>query len=316
MTKKIVIALGGNALQIGNSVSAKDQLKACKHTAVSIVKLIKQGHQVAVVHGNGPQVGEVVADIELAHKMDSKHALFPLDVCDAFTQGYIGYHLQNAISEELEKNHIAKNVVSVVTQLEVDKNDPAFNHPTKPIGSFYSEAEAKSLMAAEGFVMKEDAGRGWRRVVASPKPTNIVEKNVIQELFKLGTIVVCCGGGGIPVVREGVELLGVEAVIDKDYAAAKLAEIIQADLLVILTAVERVAINFNQPNQQNLASMTILEARRYIADNQFAPGSMLPKVQAAISFVEKNPLGKVLITSLEKAAEALEGSTGTIISGS
>ena len=310
---KIVIALGGNALQNGNSVSAKDQLVACKHTAISVVNLIKQGHHVAVVHGNGPQVGEIVADIELAHKTDPKHPLFPFDVCDAFTQGYIGYHLQNAIGEELAKHGIDKNVVTIVSQLIVDKNDPAFSNPTKPIGSFYTKAEADKLMASEGFIMKEDAGRGYRRVIASPKPLDIVEKSTISSLFETGTVTISCGGGGIPVVRDGHALIGQEAVIDKDFAAAKLAEVLKADLLVILTAVEQVAINYNKPDQRNLASMTIVEAQQHIADNQFAPGSMLPKVQAAMSFVQKNPQGKTLITSLEKAADGLKGLTGTVI---
>ena len=310
---KIVIALGGNALQIGNSVSAQEQLQACKHTASSIVDLIKQGHLVAVVHGNGPQVGELIADFELAHKANIKHPIFPFDVCDAFTQGYIGYHLQNAIGEELAKNDIQKNVVTLVTQLEVSRSDAAFSNPTKPIGSFYSKEEADALIASEGYMMKEDAGRGWRRVIASPKPLDIVEKDVIKNLFEQGVVTISCGGGGVPVVRDGKILVGVEAVIDKDFAAAKLAEVLQADMLIILTAVEKVAINFNKPNQTNLSTMTVAEAERYSADNQFAPGSMLPKVQAAISFVRRNPIGKALITSLEKAAEGLKGLTGTEI---
>lgn len=311
---KIVIALGGNALQIGNNVSAKEQLQACKHTAISIVELIKQDHQVAIVHGNGPQVGAIVANIELAHKTDNKQPIYPFDVCNAFTQGYIGYHLQNAISEELAKNNIRKEVITLVTQLEVNKNDAAFQNPSKPIGSFYSKEEAEKLIASEGYVMKEDAGRGWRRVVASPKPLDIVEKIAIRDLFEQGLVTISCGGGGIPVVREGLVLKGVEAVIDKDFAAAKLAEVLQADMLVILTAVEKVFINFNKPNQASISSMNVAEAKQHIADKQFAPGSMLPKIQAAISFVENNPRGKVLITSLEKAADGIKGLTGTIIS--
>lgn len=311
---KVVVALGGNALQIGNSVSATDQLKACRHTAASIVELVKQGHNIAVVHGNGPQVGEIVADIELANKVDSKHPVFPFDVCGAFTQGYIGYHLQNAIGAELQRASIDRKVLSIVTQVEVDGNDPAFVNPTKPIGSFYSAEEAKKLMENSiGYTMKEDAGRGWRRVVASPKPLDIVEKEIISKLYHDGNIVICCGGGGIPIRKVGGELCGVEAVIDKDFAAAKLAEIIGADMLIILTAVERVAINFNKPNQQNLAEMNISEAEKYIADNQFAPGSMLPKILAAVSFLCSNSQGKVLITSLERAAAGLKGETGTII---
>lgn len=311
---KIVVALGGNALQVGNNVSAKEQLQACKHTAHSIVELIKQKHQVAIVHGNGPQVGEIVADVELAHKTDNKHPIFPFDVCNAFTQGYIGYHLQNAIGEELAKNNIQKEVITIVTQLEVSKSDPAFTNPSKPIGSFYNKEEAEKLIATEGYVMKEDAGRGWRRVVASPKPLDIVEKDAIKDLYAQGFITISCGGGGIPVEREGLVLKGVEAVIDKDFAAAKLAEALKADMLVILTAVEKVCINFNKPNQETLATMNLAQAKQHIANNQFAPGSMLPKIQAAMSFVEHNPSGKVLITSLENAADGLNGLTGTIIS--
>jgi carbamate kinase len=310
---KIVVALGGNALQAGNNVSAKEQLQACKHTARSIVELIKQKHQVAIVHGNGPQVGEIIADVELAHKTDNKHPIFPFDVCNAFTQGYIGYHLQNAIGEELAKNNIQKEVITIVTQLEVSKSDPAFTNPSKPIGSFYNKDEAEKLIATEGYVMKEDAGRGWRRVVASPKPLDIVEKDAIKDLYEQGFITISCGGGGIPVEREGLVLKGVEAVIDKDFAAAKLAEVLKADMLVILTAVEKVCINFNKPNQETLATMNLAQAKQHIANNQFAPGSMLPKIQAAMSFVEHNPSGKVLITSLENAADGLNGLAGTII---
>ncbi|CAL7962147.1 putative amino acid kinase YqeA [Gammaproteobacteria bacterium] len=310
---KLVIALGGNALQEGNNISAEDQLQACKHTASSIVELIKQKHKIAIVHGNGPQVGNMIAIIEAANKADNKHPIFPFDVCNAFTQGYIGYHLQNSIGDELAKNGIKKGVATIVTQLEVNKEDPAFQNPTKPIGSFYSKEAAEALIAAEGYQMKEDAGRGWRRVVASPKPLDIIEKNIIKDLFTQGIITISCGGGGIPVIREGLNLIGAAAVIDKDFAAAKLAEILDADMLIILTAVEKVAINFNKPNQEDLRILDVKEAIRHISNNQFAPGSMLPKIQAAISFVQRNPHGKALITSLEKAADGIKGLTGTII---
>ena len=310
---KLVIALGGNALQMGNSVSAADQLQACRHTARSIADLIRQGHNIAIVHGNGPQVGEIVADIELAHKVDNKHPIFPFDVCGAFTQGYIGYHLQNAIGTEIKKVSLDRRVLSIITQVEVDSNDPAFNNPTKPIGSFFTAEEAKKLMSDSAYTMKEDAGRGWRRVVASPKPLDIIEKEVIRKLYQEGDIVICCGGGGIPIRKVNGELHGVEAVIDKDFAAAKLAEIVAADMFIILTAVEKVAINFNKPNQQNLSEMTVSEAEKHIADNQFAPGSMLPKILAAVTFLQKNPKGKVLITSLERAAAGLNGEAGTIL---
>lgn len=310
---KIVLALGGNALQSGKSVAADDQLAECFNTARNVVELIKEGHDIAIVHGNGPQVGEIVGISELAHKASDKYPIYPFDVCGAFTQGYIGYHLQNAIGFELAQNNIYKNVVTIITQVEVDKNDSAFTNPTKPIGSFYSEEEAEKLKSTVNYTMKEDAGRGYRRVIASPKPIDIVEKNIIKHLWNEGSIVICCGGGGIPVTRKNNKLTGVEAVIDKDFAAAKLTEIINADKLVILTAVEKVFINFNKPNQQALTNISIQEAKKYIAGHQFAPGSMLPKIEAALSFINNNPNGEVLITSLKKAAHALKGETGTLI---
>jgi len=311
---KIVVALGGNALQTGNNVSAKDQLNTCKRTASGIVELIKQGHQVAIVHGNGPQVGEIVANMEAANKIDNiKYQLFPFDVCNAFTQGYIGYHLQNAIGEELNNNNIKKNIATIVTQIEVSSADSAFLNPSKPIGSFYNKDDATRLMQSEGYIMREDAGRGWRRVIASPKPIDIIEKDVIKDLFDRGLIVISCGGGGIPVERKGIELIGVEAVIDKDFAAAKLAQVIEADMLLILTAVDSIYINFNQPNQERIARIGTIKAKKYIEDGQFAPGSMLPKIQAAINFLENNTSGKVLITSLEKVSQGLQGITGTVI---
>lgn len=311
---KIVVALGGNALQTGNNVSAKDQLNTCKITATGIVELIKKGHQIAIVHGNGPQVGEIVASMETAHKIDSmKCQLFPFDVCNAFTQGYIGYHLQNAIGEELNNNNIQKNIVTIITQVEVSGSDSAFLNPSKPIGSFYNEDDATKLMHSEGYIMREDAGRGWRRVIASPKPIDIIEKDIIKDLYNRGLIVISCGGGGIPVERKGKELIGVEAVIDKDFAAAKLAQVIEADMLVILTAVDSIYINFNKPNQERIAEISTIEAKKYIEEDQFAPGSMLPKIQAAINFLENNTNGKVLITSLEKIEQGLQGITGTVM---
>ncbi|MEM6338785.1 MAG: carbamate kinase [Pseudomonadota bacterium] len=313
MTKKLVIALGGNALQDSNDISPKAQLQACFKTAKSVVALIKQGYDVSVVHGNGPQVGEMVLISELANKADSKHPILPFDVCSSITQGYIGYHLQNAIKHELTENNITKEVASLVTQIKVDEEDFAFQNPTKPVGSFYTKSEADSLTANAGYVMKEDAGRGYRRVIASPKPIDLVEKNVIKDLIQNGTVTICCGGGGIPVIDRNNVLVGMPAVIDKDLAAAKLAEIIDADMLIILTAVEQVAINFNKPNQKNISKLTISEARKYIEEGHFAPGSMLPKIEASLSFLKNKPTGKVLITSLEKASLALEGKTGTFI---
>lgn len=312
--KRIVLALGGNALQVGNTISPQNQMDACLHTAQSVVSLIEKGYEIAIVHGNGPQVGEVVLTSEIAHKVDPKHPILPFDVCSAFTQGYIGYQLQNAIKYELKKRNLDRDVAALITQVEVSKTDPAFTNPTKPVGSFYSQADADRLHQESGYVMKEDAGRGYRRVIASPKPLSIIEINSIQNLFERNAILICCGGGGIPVIREDDgRLKGVEAVIDKDAAAAKLAELIHADMLIILTAVEKVAINFNKPNQENLSVLTVSEAKKHIQDGQFAPGSMLPKIEASLSFLAHNPKSEVLITSLEKAALALEGKTGTIV---
>jgi carbamate kinase len=311
---KIVLALGGNALQSDKTDKGSDaQLKTCKETAKSIVDLIEDGHRVSIVHGNGPQVGQIVASIETAHKESETNVLFPFDVCGSFSQGYIGYHLQNAISEELKKRNMNKHVGTIVTQVVVDKDDAGFQNPTKPIGSFYSEEEAKILEAKQGFIMKEDAGRGYRRVVASPKPIDVVEKGLIKNLVESGSVVISCGGGGIPVIRENDELKGVAAVIDKDFAAEKLAEIVDADALVILTAVDRVCVNFNKPDQKELAEITLEEVDKYIAEGQFAPGSMLPKVEACKKFASYNTGKVAIIASLSKAKEALKGESGTKI---
>lgn len=311
---KIVLALGGNALQADpKDASAEAQLKTCKHTAESIVDLIEEGHTVAIVHGNGPQVGQILSSVEAGHKANKANVLFPFDVCGAFSQGYIGYHLQNAIAGELKKRNINKNIGTVVTQVVVDKNDGGFQNPTKPIGSFYTKAEAEALAEEKGYVMKEDAGRGYRRVVASPKPIDVIEKDIIKELVENGTVVISCGGGGIPVILEDGEVKGVPAVIDKDFAAEKLAEILDADALVILTAVDRVAINFNKPEQKNLELITLEEVDRFIGEKQFAPGSMLPKVEACKKFVQFNSRKMSIIASLSKAKEALRGESGTRI---
>lgn len=311
---RIVLALGGNALQSDTKdKSAESQLKTCKATAKSIVDLIEAGHEVAIVHGNGPQVGQIVASIETAHKNSPENVLFPFDVCGAFSQGYIGYHLQNAIKEELNKRDIEKAVDTVITQVLVDKDDAGFQNPTKPIGSFYSKEEAEKLQREKGYVMKEDAGRGYRRVVASPKPIDVIEKDVIKKMVEDDFVVIACGGGGIPVIKEGKEIKGVSAVIDKDFAAEKLAEILDADMLLILTAVDRVCINFNKPEEKKLATMNLEEVNRYIDEKQFAPGSMLPKVEACKKFVEFNKEKIAIIASLEKATEALRGESGTKI---
>jgi carbamate kinase len=311
---KIVLALGGNALQADpKDARAEAQLKTCKETAKSIVDLIEEGHTVSIVHGNGPQVGQILSSVEAGHKVNAANVLFPFDVCGAFSQGYIGYHLQNAIAGELKTRGIKKNVGTVVTQVVVDKNDGGFQNPTKPIGSFYSKEEAQVLHEEKGYVMKEDAGRGYRRVVASPKPIDVIEKDIIKELVENGTIVISCGGGGIPVIIENEEVHGVPAVIDKDFAAEKLAEILDADALVILTAVDKVAVNFNKPDQKNLEVMTLEEVDRYIEEKQFAPGSMLPKVEACKKFVQFNKEKMAIIASLNKAKEALSGTSGTRI---
>lgn len=311
---KIVLALGGNALQKDSKdKSAEGQLQTCRETAVSVANLIEDGHSVSIVHGNGPQVGQILASIEAAHKVNNDNPLFPFDVVGAFSEGYIGYHLQNAIREELLKRGIKKSVDTIVTQVIVDKNDSGFKNPTKPIGSFYSKDEAKKLERENGYVMKEDAGRGYRRVVASPKPIDIVEKEAIKTMVDNGFVVIACGGGGIPVIEEGDRLAGVPAVIDKDFAAEKLSEILNADALLILTAVDKVCVNFNKPNQVALDEINLEIVDQYIEEGQFAPGSMLPKVEACKKFVQSGDDKIAIISSLSKAREALRGEDGTRI---
>ena len=310
MSKKIVLALGGNAL--GDDLAG--QMQAVKQTAQAIVDLIAHGHQVVVTHGNGPQVGMINLAFEAAAKTDAHTPMLPMSVCVALSQGYIGYDLQNAIREELLSRNMHIPVATLITQVEVDANDPAFNNPTKPIGSFFSKEEAEQL-ALKGYILKEDAGRGYRRVVASPKPVDIIEKETVKALMDACHVVITAGGGGIPVIREGHHLRGASAVIDKDWASAKLAAMIDADMLIILTAVEKVAINFGKPNEQWLDKLTLSDADRFIAEGHFAKGSMLPKVEAAASFARSRPGRKALITVLNKAKEAIEGKTGTIIEG-
>ncbi|HGH5979045.1 TPA: carbamate kinase [Kluyvera georgiana] len=310
MSKKIVLALGGNAL--GDDLAG--QMQAVKQTAQAIVDLIAHGHQVVVTHGNGPQVGMINLAFEAAAKTDAHTPMLPMSVCVALSQGYIGYDLQNAIREELLSRNMHIPVATLITQVEVDANDPAFNNPTKPIGSFFSKEEAEQL-ALKGYILKEDAGRGYRRVVASPKPVDIIEKETVKALMDACHVVITAGGGGIPVIREGNHLRGASAVIDKDWASAKLAAMIDADMLIILTAVEKVAINFGKPNEQWLDKLTLSDADRFIAEGHFAKGSMLPKVEAAASFARSRPGRKALITVLNKAKEAIEGKTGTIIEG-
>lgn len=313
MGKRIVIALGGNAL--GNNLP--EQMQAVKHTARAIVDLIEQGNEVVVAHGNGPQVGMIQeAMTQLTRSDPEKYIPCPLSVCVAMSQGYIGYDLQNALREEMLDRGIDVGAATVLTQVEVDPNDPAFANPTKPIGSFMTREEAERMIAERGYDVVEDAGRGYRRVVASPKPAGIVELDTIRSLVETNHVVIACGGGGIPVFStEGNHLKGAAAVIDKDFAAARLAEQLDADFLVILTAVEKVAVNFGKPDQQWLDELTPETAARYIEEGQFAPGSMLPKVQAALAFAQSGEGRSSLITLLERAADGIAGKTGTIVRG-
>ncbi|MEG0936046.1 MAG: carbamate kinase [Clostridia bacterium] len=308
MGKKIVIALGGNAL--GSNLP--EQMIAVKRTAKVIAELVAEGHQVILSHGNGPQVGMIqnaMAEFSRAHDQP----LAPLSVCVAMSQGYIGYDLQNALREELLDRGIHKPVSTVLTQVRVDPEDQAFAHPTKPIGHFMTKEEADKLVREKGYTVVEDAGRGYRRVVASPRPVEIVEIDTIKDLLAAGQIVIAAGGGGIPVIAQGHHLKGVGAVIDKDFASCRMAEMLDAELLIILTAVEKVAVNFGKADQQWLDRMTTDEAKKYCEEGQFAPGSMLPKVRAAIEFAESKPGRSALITLLEKAREGIAGTTGTVI---
>ena len=310
MAKRIVVALGGNAL--GNT--PEEQLNLVRETAKTIVDLSEAGYEVIVGHGNGPQVGMINLAMEFSSTKGGNTPFMPFPECGAMSQGYIGYHLQQAIQQELKARHIYKECASVITQVVVDEKDPGFANPTKPVGSFYTKEEADKIAAEKGFTFVEDAGRGYRRVVPSPIPKRIVELKVVEQLVKAGDIVITVGGGGIPVVETPNGLKGVAAVIDKDRSSALLAESIGADMLIILTAVDRVCINFNKPDQKELPTMTLAEADKYIGENQFAPGSMLPKVQSCIEFVKNNTHGgTALITSLQKAALALKGETGTVI---
>ena len=307
MSKRIVIALGGNAL--GNT--PYEQLALVTETAKPIVDLIEQGNEVVIAHGNGPQVGLINLGMGTAAEAKAIKSDMPFPECGAMSQGYIGYHLQNAIGNELAARGIAKDVATVVTQVLVDENDPAFKNPTKPIGSFYDKETADRIAAEKGYTMVEDAGRGYRQVVPSPKPIDVIEKNTVSALINSGCVVITVGGGGIPVVRRDGKLYGTPAVIDKDFASAKLAELVKADALVILTAVDRVCINWGKPNQESLAEMTVVEAEKYCEEGHFAPGSMLPKVKAAISFAQAG--GQAIIASLENAGAAVKGESGTIV---
>lgn len=306
---KIVVALGGNAL----GKTPEEQLKLVKHTAKPIVDLIEAGHEVILAHGNGPQVGMINLAMSTSAASPAGTPEMPFPECGAMSQGYIGFHLQNAIREELKSRQMAIPVATIVTQVIVDKNDPAFNKPTKPIGAFYTKEEADALVEAKGYDMVEDAGRGFRRVVASPLPIDVAEKETVKALVEKGHVVITVGGGGIPVYEDGNALVGIPAVIDKDFASEKMAEILDADYLIILTAVEKVAIHFGKPEEKWLDTLDSETANQYIAEGHFAPGSMLPKVQAALMFANSKPGRKALITSLEKAKDGILGKTGTLI---
>lgn len=305
---KIVIALGGNAL---GSTPAEQSI-LIKQTAKPIVDLIEAGHELVIVHGNGPQVGLIKQALSSAAGRGEIAGDIPFPECGAMSQGYIGYQLQKAVRNELNVRKMKKEVVTLITEVIVDENDPAFDLPSKPIGAFYSEAEARQIMAEKGYVMVEDAGRGWRRIVPSPRPIDMVEKASIMALAGAGHVVIAAGGGGVPVlVRSTGRLKAVSAVIDKDFAAAKLAELVKADTLLILTAVEQVALDWGKESQRNVPCMTVAEAQTYCDEGQFAPGSMLPKVQAAMAFAESG--GRAIIAALAQAKDALDGRSGTVI---
>jgi carbamate kinase len=309
--QKVVVALGGNAIQSGDA-SAAAQQQALETTARQLVDFIEQGIDIIISHGNGPQVGNILLQQAAADCV--KNPAMPLDTCGAMSQGMIGYWMQNAMDKVLKERGIARNVVTVVTRVAVDPADPAFENPTKPIGPFYSEEEATRIMEETGFKFKEDAGRGWRRVVPSPRPVSILEHEVINSLVEAGNIVISVGGGGIPVVETEAGIVGVEAVIDKDFASEKLAELVNANALVILTGVDNVCIDFNKPTMKKLGDVSIPEMNGYIAEGHFAPGSMLPKVEAAIQFAATSPGRRTIITSLDQAVAAVEGKAGTVVS--
>jgi carbamate kinase len=310
--KRVVIALGGNALQDSSMPpTAEAQLQVIRETAKHLVDIVENGYAVTLTHGNGPQIGRIVLQNEAAEMITPG---LPFDVCGAMSQGMIGYLLQLAVGDELWLRKMDPRVVTIVTQVVVDRDDPAFRHPTKPIGKFYTREEAERIQREKGYSMIEDSGRGYRRVVASPRPVKIIEIDIIRDLLNLGEIVITVGGGGIPVVEEADgTLAGVSAVIDKDLAAEKLAEDIRADILLILTSVEQVALDYGTPMQRNLDTMTISEAKRHISNAHFAPGSMLPKVEAAVQFVGSGSGRKAIIAALPQAVEALEGRAGTRI---
>ena len=302
---RYVVSLGGNAL--GNN--AEEQKLLVSNVAKYIVKLMKDGHEVVIVHGNGPQVGMINNAFNEAKSVPD----MPFPECGAMSQGYIGFHLQNALQNELKAQGVKRNVATVVTQVVVDKNDPLFQNPSKPVGTFYSKEEAEVVAKEKGWTMKEDAGRGYRRVVPSPLPIDIEEKEVISTLVKSGNVIICAGGGGIPVIKEGNKLVGVAAVIDKDYASALVAELVDADYLVILTAIDNVCINYKQPNEKKLTNVSLNKIKEYLKGDYFAKGSMYPKVNACVKFLTNCPNKTAIIAALENAEKAFEEKSGTII---
>ena len=309
--EKVVVALGGNALQdINSAATAEAQLKVVRRTTKYLVDILEDGYNLIVAHGNGPQVGRIVIQNQVAREVTPA---MPLDVCGAMSQGMIGYHMQQALGDELRSRNIWNPVITIVTQVVVDKSDLAFNNPTKPIGPFYSKEEAEQLRIEKGYEIVEDSGRGYRRVVASPQPKRIVEIETVKTLIENDNIVITVGGGGIPVIENNSRLEGIAAVIDKDLTSEKLAEDIDADILVMLTAVDRVAINFGKPNQKDLDKVTVEEMKKYANEGHFEPGSMLPKVMAAVKFAESKPGRKAIIASLDRAKEALRGESGTMV---
>lgn len=308
---KIVIALGGNAL----GKEPNEQLKLLESVARIIVGLVKDGNQIVLTHGNGPQVGQIFLAMDYSANGEAHTPNMPFPECGSMSQGYIGYQLQQCLQDELERQNIKKDCATLITQVLVDPNDTAFQNPSKPIGAFYSKEEADKIIEEKGYTFVEDSGRGYRRVVPSPKPMDIIEKRIIKQLVDNDNIVIAVGGGGIPVIKtDKIELLeGVPAVIDKDRSAALLARLIDADVLLILTAVDKVCLNYNTENEKTLDKLTVSEANEYIEAGHFAKGSMLPKIEACLDFVKDNPSKKAIIGSLEKAEQAIKGESGTII---
>ena len=306
---KVVVALGGNAL----GKSPEEQLKLVKNTASSLIGLIDAGNQVVISHGNGPQVGAINLGMNFAAE-NGKTAAFPFPECGAMSQGYIGYHLQQSLQNELHRRWMNKNVATIVTQIAVDPKDPAFQNPSKPVGDFYTKEQAEQIEKEKGYTFKEDAGRGYRQVVPSPLPQKIMELNSIKTLIENGDLVIAGGGGGVPVIMTDDGLQGVPAVIDKDRSSALLADKIDADTLIILTAVDYVYVNYGKPDEKALKTLNVVEAQKYMDEKQFAAGSMLPKIEACLSFVEGHPERKALITSLNGLDDALAGKVGTVIS--